>query len=245
LGADFSDLNDEGCLLEKCKCAGVTRLLLEYTYTGTNSEPADIVVKDKDTIIGTFDDVASGETIEVFPPDGKDKFKANTVFFITNSTTLDETIAIHTSCSRAIAEGQTYTDDETTLTIIELDQTFKSQKGEVCPLAPLKCKGVESMELEYIDTTLPVTITVSEKANEAPFDEFTITTLNQLFVVVPPDDKDKFKANTTFKIYDGLVVDENKLLETASKHTSCSKPIAVDDEIGDSLIITKLDLVFE
>jgi len=245
LAEEFADLNEEGCLLEKCKCDGVTRLLLEYTYTGSNSEDANIMVEDNEN----FFPVPSGTTIEVFPPLGKDEFKSNTVFHITNSTTLDETIAIHTSCSRAIAEGQTYTDDETTLTIIELDQTFKSHKGEVCPLAPLKCKGVESMTLRYFDDDpTSVRITVHEKADDPPFATFTDIETDDTFTVLPPAGKDEFKSNTIFKIFDDKGTpdeSDDTLEETATKHTSCSKPIAVDDVIGTTLIITELGLVFE
>jgi len=238
LADKYADLNEEGCLLEKCKCSGVTRLLLEYTYTGSNSEPADIMVQDN----VTFLNVPSGTTIEVFPPDGKTKFGSNTVFHITNSTTLNETIEIHTSCSRAIAVDQEHTDDETTLTIKELDQTFKSQKGEVCPLAPLKCEGVEGMQLEYFGGISPVTITVHEKSDEPPFATFTGITTNELFDVLPPAGKTEFKSNTIFKIIDES---DDSQIELAIKHTSCSKPIAVDDVIGTTLKITELDLVFE
>jgi len=242
LSMEFSDLNDEGCLTEKCKCSGVTRLLLEYT----GPDDVTIIVKDKDTIIETFLNVAAaGGPLEVLPPAGKDEFESNTIFEITGNNGLDETIAIHTSCSRAIAVGQTYTDNLTTLTIVDLDQTFKSHKGEVCPLAPLECEGVERIQLEYFGGDSPVTITVHENANEAQFATFNGIDTNETFDVFPPAGKTEFKSNTTFKIYDGLVVDDDKLLETVTKHTSCSKPIAVDDEVGDVMIITELDLVFD
>ncbi len=237
---EYADLNDTGCLLEKCKCEAVTRLLLEYT----GPDDVTITVKDKDNIIETFLHVDSGDTIEVFPPAGQDKFKANTIFEISDNNGLDETIAIHTSCSRAIAVDQEYTDDLTTLTIKELDQTFKSEKGEVCPLAPLKCEGVERIQLKYFALSpSPVTITVHEKADEPPFAEFNDITTDETFDVFPPAGKTEFKANTIFKILDES--NNNSLEETATKHTSCSKPIAVDDIIGFSLIITELDLVFE
>jgi len=239
LAEDFAIKNEAGCLLEKCKCSGVTRLLLEYT----GPDDVTIIVKDKDTIITTFLNVDSGDTIKVFPPAGQTKFKSNTIFEITDNDELDETIAIHTSCSRSIGVGDVNSDDLTSLTIKELDQTFKSQKGEVCPFAPLKCKGVESMTLEYFGSITPVTITVHEKANEAPFGEFNGIITGGTFLVVPPDGK--FKSNTIFKIYEGLVVDEDKRIGLATKHTSCSKPIAVGDLIGDSLEITALELKFE
>jgi hypothetical protein len=189
-----------------------------------------------------------GDTIEVFPPAGETRFKANTVFEITG-TGISETIAIHTSCSKAIAVDQVYSGDLTTLTLKELDQTFKSQKGEVCPLAPLKCKGVEGMTLQYFrDVPTSVRITVHEKASEAPFRTFTDIDTGDIFTVLPPDDKTRFKANTIFKIFDDKGTDDESddtLFETATKHTSCSKPIAVDDVIGTSLIITALELKFE
>jgi len=239
LAEEFAALNEKGCLLEKCKCAGVTRLLLEYN--GPAGVPVTIVVKD----ITTFTGKSPGDIIEVFPPAGETKFKSNTVFQITDNNGLDETIAIHTSCSRAIAVDQVHSDDLTSLTIKELDQTFKSQKGEVCPLAPLKCKGVEGMQLKYFsDSPSPVTITVHEKADEPPFATFPGIITDDTFDVLPPAAKTKFRSNTIFKIFDGPLVDDI-LIETATKHTSCSKPIAVDDVIGSSLIITELDLVFE
>ena len=203
----------------------------------------NIIVKD----ITTFNGVLPGETIEVFPPAGKTDFESNTVSEITG-TGINETIAIHTSCSRAIAVDQVHSDEDTSLTIKELDQTFKSQKGEVCPLAPLKCKGVESMTLQYIrNSPALVTITVHEKASDPPFATFTGVIMGGTITIDAPTDlgKDKLKSNTIFKIYEGLLVDDDKLFETATKHTSCSKPIAVDDVIGTTLIITELDLVFE
>jgi hypothetical protein len=237
LAENFANLNEKGCLLEKCKCEAVTRLLLEYT----GPDDVTITVKDKDIIIETFLHVDSGDTIEVFPPAGQDKFKANTIFEISDNNGLDETIAIHTSCSRAIAVDQVHSDVDTSLTIKELDQTFKSEKGEVCPLAPLKCKGVEGMELKYFGAITPVTITVHEKADEPPFDTITGIITGGTFDVEPSNTK--FKANTIFKILDE---DNNDTqFELATKHTSCSKPIAVGDLIGFSLEITALELVLE
>jgi hypothetical protein len=104
------------------------------------------------------------------------------------------------------------------------------------------------MTLEYFrDSPSPVTITVHEGANDAPFATFTGVIMGSTITIDAPTDlgKDKLKSNTIFKIYEGLLVDDDKLFETATKHTSCSKPIAVDDVVGSSLIITELDLVLQ
>jgi len=244
LAEEFANLNEAGCLLEKCKCSGVTRLLLEYNNEDIVFEdvPVTITVHEKanEAPFATFTGKIPGDTIEVEPPDDKTKFKSNTIFKITGED-VDETIAIHTSCSRAIAVDQVYSDEDTSLTIKELDQLFKSAKGEVCPLAPLKCKGVEGMELQYFGSITPVTITVHEKANEAPFDTITGIITGGTFLVEPSNTK--FKSNTIFKILDED--DNDAQIELATKHTSCSKPIAVGDLIGLSLEITALELVFE
>jgi hypothetical protein len=93
-----------------------------------------------------------------------------------------------------------------------------------------------------------VRVTVHEKANEAPFAEFTDVDTDDTFTVLPPAGKTKFKANTIFMIFDDKgTIDESDdtLFEIATKHTSCSKSIAVGDVIGTSLIITELELKFE
>jgi len=239
LAGIYADLNEKGCLLEKCKCSGVTSLSL--LYDGPFNVPVDIIVKD----ITTFENVLPGVTIVVLPPNGE--FKSNTIFEITDNNGLDETIAIHTSCSRSIGVGDVNSDEFTSLTITDLDQTFKSQKGEVCPLAPLKCKGVVGMTLEYFrDSPVPVTITVHEKATDPPFATFTGVIMGDTIKIDAPTDlgKDELKSNTIFKIFDESF-DPDKLFETATKHTSCSKPIAVGDVVGTSMKITELDLKFD
>ena len=122
---------------------------------------------------------------------------------------------IHTSCSKPLNVGDVF-GDFTVSGIVKISDSNPQSK----------CKGITSLKLLYLDST-PATITV---------DKGVITDNGDgTYTLTPESGKDKLDSNTKFYVDDAL---------DTIIHTSCSRPLNVNDTYG-SFKIVGMDRIYE
>jgi len=189
LKQNYNDSQKDNDNDEDKECKGVSSLTLEYS----GIDIATIKVKESKNkpAFATFE-VKSGESFTITPLNGKDKFKAKTIFEIValkNDSKLIDRIEIHTSCSKPIDIGDVHARKIVSLEIMNLDKIFDDKK----------CKGVSKLSLQYSGTDI-ATIKVKESENKPAFATFEVKS-GESFTITPLNGKDKLKATTIFEIF--------------------------------------------
>ena len=187
----------------------------------------DFTIVDLDKITegkGVVTDNGDG-TYTITPAPGESKLSSNTKIYIDGVLHTE----IHTSCSKPLNEGDVYDD----FTVVGVDKILES-----------KCKGITSLTLEYLggagaDITLDegakckgitsMTLSYTGGAGaDITVDKGEVTDNGDgTYTITPQFGDSKLSSNTEIFV-DGVLHTEI--------HTSCSKPIEIDDEYDFELL---------
>lgn len=113
--------------------------------------------------------------------------------------------------------------------------------GRLCAPSRDKCKGVESLTLQYTGAD-PVRVEVSkDKKGKKPLGSWTVIAPGETFTITPTEGKTKLSKKTYIWIYDDA---SGNLIETQKIHTSGSgsEPLHLGMAFG-SVWVTSVDMI--